>query len=135
MVSGTQPDSPVGGDDVETGADAVAAGLIPPIRTRGDWEAVRALAAILEPEAFDWEQPADDRWREGTQWVAIAHAAKVITEGYIRVSVDDTTVEQVAAAMASNEGPAWPELHKDIRRVYRRLSRAAVQALRDGGTA
>ena len=54
---------------------------------------VRALAALLEPEAFDPDIAASPEWREPTQACALNHAAKVITSGYRLVSEDDTTVE------------------------------------------
>lgn len=61
--------------------------------------AVEALAALLEPEAFDPTVSASRAWREPTQAVALNHAAKVITSGYRLVSEDDATLDRVAAAI------------------------------------
>jgi hypothetical protein len=60
----------------------------PPTRPRTTWAEVEALAAILEPEAFDLDQAADETWRKVTQNRALAHAAKVITSGYLKVEPD-----------------------------------------------
>lgn len=52
------------------------------------WAQVEALAALLEPEAFDADQPADEGWRKRTQEVALGHAAKVLAAGWRRVTED-----------------------------------------------
>ena len=49
------------------------------------WAAVESLAALLEPEAFDPDQPADETWRHVTQQRALSHAATVIVRGFRRV--------------------------------------------------
>lgn len=48
------------------------------------WAEVEALAALLEPEAFDPDQPADETWRKSRKAVASAHAARVLAAGYVR---------------------------------------------------
>lgn len=148
MTSGTQPDSPVGGDGVETGAGSAAPGLTAgserdttPETAESEsgrkappefWAAVEALAAQLEPEAFDPDQPALIGWRKRTQAEALAHAAKVIELGWRRVSVDDDTVERVARAMWFGP-PAWDAriVQEEYAPIWRAKARAAVQALRD----
>lgn len=107
---------------------------------------VRALAALLEPEAFAPDIAASPEWREPTQAVALNHAAKVITSGYRLVSEDDTTVDRVAAELADVDGYLWPEegeeeaaaqagLSRTIANVdyYRDRARAAIRALREAG--
>lgn len=104
-----------------------------------EWGRVEALAALLEPEAFDPDQPADEGWRERTKHVAIGHAAKVITEGYVRVVDDEETVEWLAEVLAKADDwfpwdqPADVEqpvaVDEEIKDGFRGMARAAVQAL------
>lgn len=105
------------------------------------WRDVEALAAQLEPKAFDPNQPALIGWRKRTQAEALAHAAKVIELGWRRVSVDDDTAgltedeaRDVAEALHCVEADGachWPTVAGILAAEVRRL-RAAVQALRDG---
>lgn len=60
----------------------------PPTRPRTTWAEVEALAAILEPEAFDLGQSADEDWRKATQNKALTHAARAISTGYLKVEPD-----------------------------------------------
>lgn len=118
--------------------------LEPSNRGSATWDAVEALAAILEPEAFDPDQSAVEGWRGATMNVALAHAAKVITSGYRLVVDDDTTVDRVARAIfvqarARYDGPenvpTWDEDPEEDREEFRFVARAAIQALREGGEA
>jgi hypothetical protein len=97
-------------------------------------DAVEALAAILEPEAFDLDQLADEGWREATKQRAIAHAARVITSGWVRVVEDDDTIERLAEAMWFGP-PEWSAriVQQEYAPTWRAKARAAVRALRDGG--
>jgi len=90
------------------------------------WASVEALAALLEPEAFDPEQLADEGWRERTQNTALGYAGLVIAASYRRVVEDDDTVDRVAEAMAS--AVEWPYRNWE---PLRRMARAAVRALRE----
>lgn len=90
---------------------------------------VRALAALLEPEAFAPDIAASPEWREPTQAVALNHAAKVITSGYRLVSEDAATLDRVARAIAMTD--AWLPLPEEIKNDLRRRARAAVRALRE----
>jgi hypothetical protein len=121
-----------GAEAVADGLTGSSAGAESPETAQGKsagnaWAAVEALAALLEPEAFDPEQPADETWREVTQQRALGHAAKVITASdYRRVVEDDDTIERVAIAMAEADGYSW-----ECSDGYRRLARAVVRALRE----
>lgn len=66
-------------------AESDAAGSTAGSASAPTWREVEALAAILEPEAFDADQAADETWRKVTQNRALAHAAKVVAAGYVRV--------------------------------------------------
>lgn len=94
------------------------------------WERVEALAALLEPEAFNPDQPADETWRHVTQQRALGHAATVIMAGYRRVTDDD--VERVARAMATKDGWQWDgEYGAAGKPDYWRWAAEAVRALRE----
>lgn len=172
MVSGTQPDSPrpaIEQDGAEMPAGSPAperTGSIPSesgsesgndgsgeLRATHPLDRARALAAELEPEAFDGSNWASEETRRAHQDRAIYFAIKVIDAGWVRVSVDDTTVERVAESCRGREAvrfaareverggnarlTPWPELPEHTRDWYRERVRdvlAAVQALRDGGT-
>lgn len=54
------------------------------IRSSSDWARVEALAALLEPEAFNPDQPADEKWRERTKDTALAYAAQVVATGWVK---------------------------------------------------
>ena len=108
---------------------------------------VEALAALLEPEAFDPNQLAAPEWRARTQDVAIGHAAKVITSGYRRVVEDDDTIERLAEAARSREAvrfaenekrrggnawlTPWSQLPENTREWYRLRVADVVRALRE----
>lgn len=92
---------------------------------RDTWEAIEALAAILEPEAFNPDQPADEGWREATKDTALVYAARVISSGYRRVVEDEDTVERVVRAILA-VNPAFRSRQAAV------LARAAVRALREG---
>lgn len=106
-----------------------------------EWVMVEALAALLEPEAFDPDIAAAPEWRERTKDTALAYAAKVITSGYRLVSEDDTTVDRVAAAIwhsdvlrfADLPPTGWEHVQGRERRDYLRIAAAAVRALREAG--
>lgn len=101
------------------------------------------LAAQMEPEAFDYDQPADPGWREVTQNRAIGHAAKVWDLGLRLVSEDEDTVDRMARALCHVDGWLWPAEEADQVPgastawtvtprpwLYRSQARAAIQALR-----
>jgi hypothetical protein len=70
-------------------------------RDSSSWAAVEALAALMEPEAFNPDQPADEVWRERTRNVALGHAATLIMcADYRRVVEDDDTIERLAEIRA-----------------------------------
>jgi len=97
---------------------------------------IEALAAELEPEAFDDTVPAESGWREATRNQALGHAAKVFALGLRRVVEDDTTVRSVAEALAGVDGwtIAWPAEGQQLEPMlvrYLAQARAAVRALRE----
>jgi hypothetical protein len=106
-----------------------------------DWERVEALAALLEPEAFNPDQPADEGWRTRTRNTALGYAGLVIASGYRRVAEDDDTIDRVAAAIANSDHASWEDILSGIRQgskwapraaeEYRSLARAVVRALRE----
>lgn len=97
------------------------------LRASSPMDAVEALAAILEPEAFDPDQPADEGWREATKQRAIAHAARVITSGWVRVVEDDDTIGRLAAELIR-----WVDgLGERARWTADDAARAVVRALRE----
>jgi hypothetical protein len=95
-------------------------------------EQIERLAALLEPEAFDPDVPADEEWRERAQNTALGYAARAITAGYRRVVEDDTTVDRVAAAMFDtyNAWVTWEQADEGDRDRFRDHARVAVRALR-----
>lgn len=94
------------------------------------WAAVEALAALLEPEAFDDSVPwKSDVTREEYRQRALAHAASAIMAGYRRVAVDDDTIDRLAGAIAAISAPTAGPV--DPREYYRRAARAVVRALRE----
>lgn len=104
---------------------------------------IDALAALLEPEAFDPDVKAAPEWRERAKDTALAYAAKVISVGYRRVVEDEATVERVASVLATVDG--WrvvdgqlqPDSDYTLDRAvpvfgtYTRRARAVVRALRE----
>jgi hypothetical protein len=101
---------------------------------------VEALAALLEPEAFDETQSADEVWRGVTQQRALSHAAKVLTSGYRRVLEDDDTIERLARAIHDGHcGCGDYDDHLDVVKHefgvdecgYRDIARVVVRALRE----
>jgi hypothetical protein len=117
------PDSgPTAAEGIQPVRDALSAS--------SDWEWVEALAALLEPEAFNPDQPAGETWRHVTQQRALGHAATVIMAGYRRVTDDD--VERVARAMATKDGWQWDgEYGAAGKPDYWRWAAEAVRALRE----
>lgn len=115
---------------------SAADGLADGNRTASPMDAVEALAAILEPEAFDPDQPADEGWREATKQRAIAHAARVITSGWVRVVEDDDTIDLLADLLWTRLNPRgrrWSELLGGASEAeFRDHARAVVRALREG---
>lgn len=113
------------------------------LRGSAVWGQIKALAAILEPEAFDPDQPADPVWRQRTRDIAIGHAAKVLTVARDAKTLtawpspdDDTAVRAVAEALAGVGGweIRWPrdgEEPEDQLVRYLSLARAAVRAIRE----
>jgi len=103
----------------------------------GAWAGIEALAVLLEPEAFDLDQPYNASRRAEAKSIALRHAAKVITSGWRRVVEDDTTVELLAIALAYAEGVILtPESLREPwgkRSVwaakFESLARAAVRAV------
>jgi hypothetical protein len=102
----------------------------PPTRPQGAWEQIEALAALLEPEAFDPRQQASEVWRKVTQNRALAHAAAVLAAGYVRVEVAPWDDEQEAmdfwtAMQAAAQGQAghWPTVAWVLREEVLRLRR------------
>jgi hypothetical protein len=104
------------------------------------WVAVEALAALMEPEAFDPNQLADEGWRERTRNVALGHAASVIMcADYRRVVEDDETIERLARViwastlhpdLADDGSWKWAKSKTD---GYHARARAVVRALRNEG--
>jgi hypothetical protein len=99
------------------------------------WASVEALAALLEPEAFDPEQLADEGWRERTQNTALGYAGLVIAAGYRRVVEDDDTIERVARILHDRlcdraDGDEACEDYDD-HRWWKADARAVVRALRE----
>lgn len=136
VVSGaTNPPSPEHGQDPS--GNAGSGDLSGP----DGWQAVQALAALLQPEAFDPGQPASEEWRNRMQDEARGYAAKVITSGYRRVVVDVGTVDRVAAALATDDAIDWDYVQGSARSGskwarnevarFHSLARAAVRALRE----
>ncbi len=135
MLSGTQPDSPVGGDGVETGASSAAPGLTAgSVRGRTPETAESKSAA---EEMAEYIRFAINRWRQmndpaDPDGISLeTEIARVLeTAGWRRVSVDDDTVQRIADAIALGYVPVAGPV--DPREYYRIAARAAVQALRDG---
>lgn len=105
-----------------------------------DWERVEALAALLEPEAFNPEQPADEGWRTRTRNTALGYAGLVIASGYRRVVEDDDTIERLAAALWDSDIlqlPGVPDgdwernARKGAKEHFRAQARAVVRALQE----
>lgn len=151
MSSGTQPDSPVGGDGVETGAGSAAPGLTGSFLSDSDSgsgnhgsgalsarlaDVREALSRAMDPVVYRplGDQVSDeDRARQRRQQLATeAYAEAAVRDGWRRVSVDDDTavrlVENVLADWVDGNGPQAFWTTEDA-------ARAAVQALRDGGEA
>lgn len=137
--------SPVGGDGVETGAGSAAPGLtgalLPESRSGSGQDGSGELRASLI--AFILGAPSLSSKPTRTDATAIADA--ILADGWVRVSVDDDTLNRVAAALAAHDGYDWhPDEgagaygkwgNSDVTRsgrYYLDRARAAVQALRGG---
>lgn len=143
-VSGSTP--PPSGDVVETVAGSTVSGLSGSRRGAGESESgqdgsgdFRAqaahLARLMDPVAFgDLPKPHNvgqsfDQVRRQT--VAMDHAISALVHGYRLVVDDDTTVELMADAMSSKTSVPIAMQDEKTARFYRRMARAAIQALRD----
>lgn len=143
MSSGT-PDSPATGGLFEGESPALTAGCVVEPRTgvipsEGDSGSGQDDSGQLRAEIADtlngelagicasWRPTFADR-----------AADALVKAGFVRVSVDDDTVEQVAAALADHDGFVWTDDAVDDAVPnsdwYRSRARAAVQALRDGNS-
>lgn len=121
----------------ETGVQALRGEM----RASSPMDAVEALAALLEPEAFNPDQLADEGWRARTQDTALGYAGLVIASGYRRVVEDDDTIERLAEVLAKADGwfpwaqPVGVEqevaVGDDIKDGFRSMARAVVRALRE----
>lgn len=123
------------------GAETAADATNRPEGSASPMDEVLALAALLEPEAFDPDVPAAPEWRERAKDTALGYAAKAITSGYRRVVVDDTTVERVAQSIYSRKHritvdgarQVWPSLGPHVKRALIDTATAAVRAVLEGG--
>ena len=102
------------------------------MRDVSEWAMVEALAALMEPEAFNPDQPAEETWRHVTQQRALGHAASVIMHGWRRVVEDDDTIERLAQAMWFGP-PQWSAriVQLEYAPTWRAKARAVVRALRN----
>lgn len=139
MSAGT-PDSPVGGDGVETVPGSAAPGLTAgserdrtPETLTGELRARLAAVAHAPSECLLGQVPIS---AVPSLFEAVERAVDaILADGWRRVSEDDDTVERVARAIHDREcGPEEGScpLFAEHRIWYAASARVAVQALRDG---
>ncbi len=93
------------------------------------------LSTLIDEALPAWQRQTEPAGRQVTS-LADFVAEWLIGFGYRRlVSEDDTTVELMADAMSSKTSVPIAMQDEQTARFYRRMARAAVRALREGGVA